>query len=408
MALSDTQIHHVELLLTLYYLLNNTDEKHPATQQAICMHANRFGYHYDPSAKSGNDVRRQRIGSCLSFLYDVSQKSKGKLPFVINKTGSNKYYAESKYDLNDNQVIEIIAAIKNDKFLSQEETSYLENKILMAFLSSKESRESIGAEAEARSQDIQKFSCLSSRNLKLVARALFGKLLIRVNYYSLQGEGKNSTIMKDFNWYRVYKIKEYNKILYAFLIPVNGEGYKFEPIDELDIPCDDYLSEDFDSKRDLNDLYFKKREGDYGRVGSTPLDKLFETAKIPLLEGFTRVSSFYFSKEYLYLIRQRYFHFFGSIMVYMSTSLEEIKKFSRPDKIFPKEVVGGDYYYVSTTMNTSSFMGWLMSDTRESGDQTIGELVSVLEPTMVIEHMACRYQELAEKYSSFLHVSNKG
>jgi hypothetical protein len=406
MALSDTQIHHVELLLTLDYLLNNTDEKHPATQQAICLHAKHFGYHYDPNAKSGNDVRRQRIGGCLSFLYDVSQKNKGKLPFVINKTESNKYYAESKYDLSENQVIETIAAIKNDKFISQEETSYLENKILRAFLSSKESRGSIGADAEARSQGIQKFSCSSSRNLKLVARALFGKLLIRVNYYSLQGEDKNSAMMKHFNWYRVYKIKEYNKIPYAFLIPVNGGGYKFEPIDELDIP-DDCLSEEFYPNRDLNALYFKKAEGDCSRMGSTPLDKLFETAKIPLLEGFIRTSSFYFSKKYLYLIRQRYFNFFGSMMVYTSTSLEEIKKFSRLKKIFPKEVVGGDYYYVSTTMNTSSFMGWLMSDTRESGDKTIGELVHVLEPTMVVKHMAYRYKELAEKYSLFLHMPNK-
>ena len=36
MALSDTKIHQIELLITLDYLLNYTDEDHPATQIDIC------------------------------------------------------------------------------------------------------------------------------------------------------------------------------------------------------------------------------------------------------------------------------------------------------------------------------------------------------------------------------------
>ena len=65
MALSDTRIHQIELLLTLDYLLRFTDEDHPATQQDICRHATDFGLKYDAKAKSGNRTT-------------VKQKAKGK------------------------------------------------------------------------------------------------------------------------------------------------------------------------------------------------------------------------------------------------------------------------------------------------------------------------------------------
>ena len=43
MAHSDTRIHQIELLLTLDYLLNYTDEFNPATQIDICEHARSNG-----------------------------------------------------------------------------------------------------------------------------------------------------------------------------------------------------------------------------------------------------------------------------------------------------------------------------------------------------------------------------
>ena len=61
MAHSDTRIHQIELLLTLDYLLNYTDEFNPATQIDICEHARKYGLKFDKNAKTGNQVRRQRI-----------------------------------------------------------------------------------------------------------------------------------------------------------------------------------------------------------------------------------------------------------------------------------------------------------------------------------------------------------
>jgi hypothetical protein len=410
MALSDTQIHHVELLLTLDYLLNNTDEKHPATQQAICMHAKHFGYHYDPNAKSGNDVRRQRIGGCLSFLYEFSQKNPGRLPFVIKKTESNKYYIESKCGLNDDQVAEIIAAIQNEKFISKEETERLVWQTLVAF-SPRESRGAINAKAEVLYENVRKYSTASSRNLRLVMNALTSNLLIKIdrspNGEESRREGGSLTMMKDFDWYRVGQIKEYKNKYYALLFPVCGGGYLLEPIDELIIPYgDDCLMEDPNPKRDLNDLYFKKSKNDLGRVG-TSLNALIETEKMPIPGGLLRTASFYFEKKNLNIVGRKYVQFFGFQLTYTSTSLDELKKFSRQNNIFPKEVVGGDYCYVSTTINTLSFEGWLMSDLHDSGATTIGEIVNVLEPTSVLGRMAYRYKELAKKYSPFLNVPNE-
>ena len=89
MAFSDTRIHQIELLLTLDYLLRFTDEDHPATREDICRHANDFGLKYDSKAKSGNDVRRQRISDCLKFLMDVTTKFSEEVPFVLETTPVN-------------------------------------------------------------------------------------------------------------------------------------------------------------------------------------------------------------------------------------------------------------------------------------------------------------------------------
>ena len=74
MKRTEAQTHFIELLLTLDYLLNYTDENHPATQQDICRHAKDFGLKYDSKNPVGNDVRRQRIGDCLQFLQSICNK----------------------------------------------------------------------------------------------------------------------------------------------------------------------------------------------------------------------------------------------------------------------------------------------------------------------------------------------
>ena len=103
---NDTEIHRIELLLTLDYLLNHTDEDHPATQIDICKHARDFGLTYG-GGKPGDVVRRQRIDDCLQWLQSICYKfeKKDKIPFVINSTNSGKFYIEEKNRLNEEQII---------------------------------------------------------------------------------------------------------------------------------------------------------------------------------------------------------------------------------------------------------------------------------------------------------------
>lgn len=95
MKRTDTQIHFIELLLTLDYLLNNTDENNPATQQKICAYAQKYGLKFS-GGKAGDDIKRQRISNCLSFLENISIKYPDALPFILETTDSGKYYIEQK------------------------------------------------------------------------------------------------------------------------------------------------------------------------------------------------------------------------------------------------------------------------------------------------------------------------
>ena len=65
--IKSVDIHQVEMLLTLDYLLHYTDEKHPATQIDICEHAKEFGLKYDKNSEKGNQVRRQR--TCFECFF---------------------------------------------------------------------------------------------------------------------------------------------------------------------------------------------------------------------------------------------------------------------------------------------------------------------------------------------------
>ena len=172
MKRTDTQIHQIELLLTLDYLLNYTDEDHPATQQDICRHAKDFGLKYDPKATSGNDVRRQRIGECLQFLQYICYKFKDtdQIPFVINSTEAGKFYIEEKNHLNEEQIIKILAAVQNDKYTKNEDTEFLINKLLDS-LSNKHNREFYKKELEKENKRVNKYKAAVNKKMRLVHKA---------------------------------------------------------------------------------------------------------------------------------------------------------------------------------------------------------------------------------------------
>ncbi len=171
MALTDKQIHRIELLITLDYLLNFTDEEHPATQQKICRYATEFGLKYDSTKTSGNEVKRQRIKESLDFLKEISDKFSDKVPFIIETTDSGKYYVEQKFYLSEEQVIKIIAAIKNDKYTADEDTDFLIERILDNF-ANRFNRDRYLKEASNLTNNVKKFNKESDRKINLINKLL--------------------------------------------------------------------------------------------------------------------------------------------------------------------------------------------------------------------------------------------
>lgn len=154
--IKSVDIHQVEMLLTLDYLLHYTDENHPATQIDICEHAKEFGLKYDKNAEKGNQVRRQRISKCLKLLDEISDSFPEKLPFVLEKTDSGKYYVEQRNGVDEQQIAKILAAITNDKYTKDEDVSFLKDRVLSAFSTSEENKNTIELEYKSLLRGVKK------------------------------------------------------------------------------------------------------------------------------------------------------------------------------------------------------------------------------------------------------------
>ena len=261
MGFSDTRIHQIELLLTLDYLLRFTDEDHPATRENICRHATDFGLKYDAKAKSGNDVRRQRISDCLKFLMDVTTKFPEEVPFVLETTPSGKYYIDQKNYLSEEQIIKILAAVQNDKYTQDEDTEFLIERLLDS-LSNVYNRDHYKNELNKLKKGVKKYNFATNRKIRLVNKAFNDGKMLKIRW-QIRDKNKVDIHVYDF-WYRVYKIKEYRNKPYAILIPIyTGDiiffkGFIFDTIENLNIPKGpdkDVLCDDFDEKRDLDKLF---------------------------------------------------------------------------------------------------------------------------------------------------------
>lgn len=261
MTKSDTRIHHIELLLTLDYLLNYTNEEHPATQQDICRHAIKYGLKYDSNAKQGNDVRRQRIGECLKFLKEVCDTFPDKVPFILEKNNSGKYYIEQKNNLNKEDIINILSSIKDNKELSEEDSSYYIDSLLNV-LSNVHEKDDIKKETFSVNKHACKTDRETSRKIRLVKKAFNKKKLIQVRWEIFPMGSHEDSYIED-KWYRVYKVDEYYNELYALLLPVDDSSNllryhpMFEKVRFLNIPNKKerkVLVDDFEENRDLEKL----------------------------------------------------------------------------------------------------------------------------------------------------------
>ncbi len=423
MKRTDTQIHHIELLLTLDYLLNDTDRNHPATQQDICRHACDFGLKYDPKAKSGNDVRRQRIGECLQFLQSVCYKYKEseKIPFTINATDGGKFYIEKKDTLNDEQIIKVLSAIKNDKYTKDEDTDFLIDKVLDVF-TNKYTREFFKDELHKATKNVTKYDFSANRKMRLVYEAFNEGKMIKIRYNAISRFRKECDA-----WYRVYKIKEYENKPYALLLLVGNEGdfhvngMIFEAIENLNIPNmkdSECLSVDMDEKRNLNQLFSTKCKYLYAYYGN--IENLLKANIRP--EGlFAYRISFSFSLKNVEMIKQSFEEFFSCPLEYTKCASFEIldeqsygKAMLRPRKndkgtLKPNPLRENEkpkYGVCNILLNANAFKEWVLSC--YDSWRNISDVIHIASPSFLKKDITKYYYDHLLNHIDDLDEKEKG
>lgn len=416
MGNSDTRIHHRELLLTLDYLLNYTDEKHPATYEKICRHGKKYDLEYNSKNKRGNDVNRKRIAPCLKFLKELVDKYPKSFPFVLKTTEAKKYYIESKYYLNKEQILSLLSIVSNDKYTSDDDTNFLIEKLLNVY-SNKYDRQYFIEQLKNHTRGTKK---VNSRKFRLVNKAYKENktIIIRRETYNY----KTFSMHEEDVRYRVYAIREFKNQLYAVLIPISreeGRLYKqilFDKIENLNIPSgreSDIITSDFDDNRDLNREYMDKNT--IARKYYDDIDDMLGKNIIPQ-GGMPFIVSFYFNLRDKQYIEQSFEQFF-------STKLEYKKCFSfdilaeEDNRILPFPTEGekgtlvahelkvGEepiFGVANICVNTRAFTSWLLSDPDGFGYINIADLITVVSPTFINNDLAHYYAEHMLKYKDYV------
>ncbi len=419
MAKQDTRIHQIELLLTLDYLLNHTDEDHPATQQDICRHALNYGLKYNGGV-AGDDVKRQRVAKCLEFLRDVTDKFTDEVPFVLETTDSGKYYIEQKNGLDTFQVAKIIAAIKNDKYTKDDDVDFLVERILSAFGTSEDSKKEIKRESNRLLRGVKKLDKETLRKIRLVDKAYKENRLIKVHHKILRPETHQ---WDEFDmWYKVYLIKEFRNKLYAFMLPVTmgyvRMRYIFDAIELIPIaqgPDKFVLNYDDEENKDFGDFeeLFKKNDPKLAaKYGS--LDQFVEKTIMPI-GGKTCIVSFKFRIELKDIIKQSFEDYFNEEFRYQEIS--EIKNADATIQAMGSDLDSFEIVYVTDgektkrppthglvniSVNNRSFTAWLLSDPYAEGHICIADMITILKPTSLYESLALYHYHKMIKLAKFL------
>lgn len=416
---SDTELHRIDLLLTLDYLLNYTDEDHPATQLAICKHALKYGLKYDPKNLKDNDVKRQRIADCLQFLRKVTDKFTDDVPFVLETTPSGKYYIEQKNFLSEEQIIKILAAVQNDKYTQDEDTEFLIERLLDS-LANRNNREHFKKELDKVNKGVKKYDFATNRKIRLINKAYNEQKMIKIEY-KIYDFNKVDIHIYNF-WYRVYKIKEFKSKPYALLIPIDTgdirfyKNFIFDAVENLNIPTGpdkDVLMSDFKDNRDLDELFRQKSKWMNNKYESP--NAMIEKNIMPVGALAAKVG-FYFRKELLKFIKPSFEEFFSTNLEYVecaSFDALDAKRISDSDNrvfITPHPLEEGEkskYCVVNTSINIRAFISWLISDVHGDSLATISDMITVVGPSLVNKHLYSYYMSRAKKYADFAKPEQK-
>ena len=410
MGKSDAKLHHIDLLLTLDYLLNHTDENHPAMQTKICEYARNFGLKYEERNTSGNDVDRRRFKPCLEFLFQLTNSEQAdKIPFKVEKTKGNKYYISSKFPFKKEEIIKILSSLQNDKYIKENEAQILTDKLLLV-LTNEYSREEYKEALLSNNRNVHKVNSTFAWKLRLINKAYKEGKMIKL-HHKIQLKEK---FIDDIFFYRVYMIKEFRNKPYALLLPIDThvlqlkKGYLFEPIEKLSfprLPDNEVVVDDFDEHRDL-DALFKEKCPSLEHVYGTPQHYL-ERTKMPIdLDG-PFMTCFFFRDAFYKFIKPSFEEFFNcelecvgckTFKTYTFNELrgKEDKRAIIPDPMCQNE--SPEFWVVNMTVSRSAFQSWLLTDIHGDGLTNISDMVTLVEPAIINRNLYYFYKRHFEKF----------
>lgn len=406
--LSDTQIHRIELLLTLSYLLKFSDAKHPVSQLDICRYATNFGLKFDEKNIAGNDIRRQRIKDTLVFLEELSDRYKDSFPFKISSTEKGKYYLEKRYGLSKGDIFNIIFSISNNRFIKEEVANNLNEKVFKVFASQHEKKEFEKTLNQILSPN-NKYSTFTANVLGTLMNAIKKEKIVKLKRlkYEYDEALKDYTLKDNSKWYRVYTIKEYNGKLYAILIAISDGEIICEDIHSICITGQKkwVFADDLIKNRDLNRLFIENN------LENKPLDTYIKEAKMPLNKN-NRNVSFSFKCLYLRMIETSFRDYFNEQLdfeivdnfekektiigtVLKSTNKELTKKLTDAYKN-SRQIIDEQYEVIANVLlNEDAFIEWILSNL------SFPEIITIHDET-INRRLAKHYKNLSTKFEKYL------
>lgn len=249
MADSNTAISRNELLIVLDYLHKYTDQNHYATQAGVIKYAMK---------KFGINIRRDRVGDILKYLYETNQKYPDDFPFTIEEKTLNqqsRFYLGKRY-LSSLQLQSICQSIVNDKYTSNEISHFLIDRLIKQNASDHQAP-LIKAALNQQKLNIAKIDKETNLTIKRLEKAILDKSLVELSIkdqWSLIYD-KNIRVNRvdERNHIRVYiyAIKEYLGRLYAIAGDGVNDALVRIPLDECRFIKAIPMEEDAPSIHDL-------------------------------------------------------------------------------------------------------------------------------------------------------------
>ena len=371
-----SNVNYIDMLITLDYLLTQTDEKHPAYVSRMCEYAHeKYNLTYTGGNK-GDQVKRQRFSSCLAFLKKVYDDYPGSLPFTLKESKGGKYYIEDKYGLDEEELVKLLSTIKNDKYISNNDSEKMINKLLEVFTNSNIAPQ-YKQKIEEQSRGIKKVNPLARRRLAIVQQALTEERVIRVKTTRYL----NRIHLKEKELYcRVYAIKDFNGKPYAILIGIKDGCVICDAIENIDI-IENSSYEDFE--RDLNQEFVDNNPNKVHIYAN--LEELVNKTTIPVSYNFIRVS-FSITSDHLVMIKNSFDSFFSKNLPF---------------------VEDGDKYAVKDLcVNKDAFISWLLSDPIGDAKTCILDLLDNVEPESLYRFVGLYYLSKLDKYKEYIGVKD--